>query len=227
MADSTPGDPGSDAAALMLGEQERLGQELHDTLGPQLAAISMLAASLHDRLQARNADETGLAAKVLAVAEQAKTDVRALTKGLLPVDCDAEALMSALADLAEQTEETHGITCRFDCVERVNVRDNFTATRLYRIAREAVHNAVKHGHPRKIVLSLRCNGRLVLQVCDDGQGMNSGPLQSEGNGIRIMRHRCELIGGVFEIAAGGDGGAVVKCSIPREAIIQPEEEEDR
>ncbi len=215
MADKTTVEKEYDAAALTLREQERLGQELHDTLGPQLTAISMLAASLHRRLSSRADDETGLAAKLLARIEQAKADVRALTKGLLPVDCDAEGLMSALTDLAEHTEEIHEIACRLECAKLVSVADNFTATRLYRIAKEAVHNAVKHGQPREIVISLSNDGTLTLQVRDDGLGISDGP-RNEGNGIRIMRHRCEVIGGNFDVCPGIDGGTVVTCSIQRE-----------
>jgi signal transduction histidine kinase len=204
------------AAALALREQERLGQELHDTLGPQLTAISMLAASLHERLRSHQAEETELAAKLLARVEQAKADVRAFAKGLLPVECDAEGLMIALTDLAEETEETHEIACRLECGKPVAVADNFTATRLYRIAKEAVHNAVKHADPREIRITLSDEDALTLEVQDDGSGVTDSPSNS-GSGIRIMRHRCELIGGEFSIRPCRDGGTVVTCSISKES----------
>lgn len=214
MVDETMKKTNYGAAALTLREQERLGQELHDTLGPQLTGISMLAASLHQRLQSRSADETELAAKLLARIEQTKSDTRALAKGLMPVECDAEGLMSALLDLSEQTEETHGITCWFDCDEVVTVPDNFTATRLYRIAKEAVHNAVKHAQPGEIVISLSNERALTLQVRDDGCGMTVDS-KDRGDGIRIMRHRCEVIGGEIDIRPGTNGGTVVTCSIEK------------
>ncbi len=212
MVDETTSEIDHDAAALTLREQERLGQELHDTLGPQLTAISMLAASLHDRLRSRAAGETELAEKLLARIEQAKSDVRAFTKGLLPVECDAEGLMSALTDLAEQTEETHEVVCRLAYTKPVAIADNFTATRLYRIAREAVHNAVKHGRPNEIVISLSNDGTLTLQIQDDGGGFTEIP-NNKGNGIRIMRHRAEVIGGSLDIRPGHVRGTAVTCSI--------------
>ena len=122
--------------------------------------------------------------------------------------------MSALLDLSEQTEETHGITCRFDCDEVVTVLDNFTATRIYRIAKEAVHNAVKHAQPGEIVIKLSNERSLTLQVRDNGCGMTAG-LKNKGNGTRIMRHRCEVIGGGFGIRSGKNGGTVVTCSIEK------------
>ncbi len=200
------------AAALALYEQERLGQELHDTLGPQLTAISMLAASLHDRLLSRDARETELASKLLMRIEQAKADTRAISKGLFPVECDAEGLMSALVDLAEETEEMHEVVCRLNCERPVAIADNFTATRLYRIAKEAVHNAVKHGQPHEINIALSNDNALVLKIADDGCGITEHPNIS-GNGIGIMRHRCEVIGGEFDIRTGVHGGTVVTCKI--------------
>lgn len=215
MADKSTANIDSDAAALMLLEQEQLGQELHDRLGPQLTAISMLAASLHDRLQSRSAAETELAAKLLDRIEQAKSEARAFAKGLLPVEYDAEGLMSALLELAEDTAETHGIACRLECDEPVPVEDTFTATRLYRIAKEAVHNAVKHGRPHEVVISLTNDSVLRLQVRDDGCGISGTSKKSGGNGIQIMRQRCALVGGTLEICPGPDGGTLVTCSIEK------------
>ncbi len=201
-------------AALVLHEQERLGRQLHDTLGPQITAVSMLAASLLERLQARGAAETALAAKLLDRVEQAKVDVRLLARGLMPVDVDAEGLMSALGELAEETESTYGVTCRFEREKLVAVHDNFTATRLYRIAKEAVHNAIKHANAREVVIRLSDDGnQLSLQVRDNGMGLTRDLREIEGMGIRIMRYRCQLIGADLKIASGEPGGVTVTCTI--------------
>jgi signal transduction histidine kinase len=204
------------AAVLTLSEQERLGRELHDTLGPQLTAISMLAASLHERLESHSADETALAAKLLRFVEQAKADVRAIAKGLLPVELDAEGLMSALGQLAYETQETHGVACRFDCDQPVVMEDNFAATRLFRIAKEAVHNAVKHAQAHEIVILLTDDDSLMLQVSDDGVGLPADAVEIKGNGMRMMRHRCQLVGGVFDVRPHQDQGTIVTCSIDKQ-----------
>ncbi len=205
--------PEREAAALTLHEQERLGRQLHDTLGPQITAISMLATSLHERLRDKSAEETPLAAKLLARVEQAKVEVRALAKGLIPVEFDAEGLMSALAELADETDETFGIACRFECDRPVALHDNFIATRLYRIAKEAVHNAIKHAQPNEIVIRLCDQDHLVLAIEDDGRGFSRPVDEMAGNGIRIMRFRCKLIGASLNIHGGRGGGTVVTCSI--------------
>ncbi len=204
--------PEGEAAAWTLREQERFGRQLHDTLGPQIAAISMLATSLHERLRDRSADETSLAAKLLDRVEKAKLEVRALAKGLIPVEVDAEGLMSALSELADETHATFGIACRFECDRPVTLDDNFLATRLFRIAKEAVHNATQHAKPSELVIRLRDGDHLVLEVQDDGRGFAR---QVEGNGIRIMRYRSRLIGAVLDIRGRRDGGTIVACSIDK------------
>lgn len=213
MSDCSPPRIDPEAAALVLREQERFGQDLHDTLGPQLTAISMLAASLHDRLRMHDASETELAAKLLSRIEQAKADVRAFAKGLLPVECDAEGLMSALAELAEETEASHGVVCHLECGTPATIADNFTATRLYRIAKEAVHNAVKHGQASEILISLDNADAITLRVRDDGVGISPAFAKNRGSGMQIMRHRCEVVGGRFEVYSGDGDGTTVTCTI--------------
>ena len=78
-------------------------------------------------------------------------------QGLLPVAVDSEGLMSALSDLADRIQQAGKVSCKFDCPKPVSVADNLTATHLYLIAQEAVHNAVKHARPRNIRISLKAN----------------------------------------------------------------------
>jgi len=110
-----------DVAALTLHEQERLGRQLHDTIGPQMTAISMLATSLHQRLKTVGVAEADLAEKLLNSIEQAKADLRALGKGLIPVEVDDNGLMAALAELADDTEDRFAVRCRFECDTEVKV----------------------------------------------------------------------------------------------------------
>lgn len=124
--------------------------------------------------------------------------------------------MSALRELAEETVETHGIACRLQCDKTVACTDNFTATRLYRIAKEAVHNAIKHAGPEQIIISLASGSALTLQIQDNGRGISESARTSRGNGLKIMRHRCEVVGGKLDIRTAPDGGTIVTCTIPKE-----------
>ncbi len=206
-------------AALALREQERIGRELHDSLGQQTTAISMLAARLHRQLESESHPEAGRAQKLLECIEQAKADVRVLSRGLLPVELDAQGLMSALAELIECTGESHGISCRFECPGEVTLDDSFVATHLFLIAKEAVHNAVKHAKATKIEVSLDwADETLTLQIRDNGVGILGKPSETGGLGIRIMRYRAELIGGNFAIKPAIPSGTIVSCLVLEKEI---------
>lgn len=178
----------------------------------------MLATSLHLRLKTGGFPEADLAKKLLDGIEQTKVDMRALGKGLIPVEVDENGLMAALAELADDTEQDFELRCRFECDSEVKVTDNFVATRLFRIAREAVHNAVKHGKPKEIVIRLRDETSLQLEVQDDGIGISNQQTKRDGNGIRIMLYRAGLIGGDLKIQNAKDGGTRVTCHVDKHLI---------
>jgi len=145
--------------------------------------------------------------------DDAKAEMRAIVKGLAPLKIDARALQFALEVLAQRTALTHGIACRLECPHPVALRDNFTANELYLIAREAVHNAVKHGRPSSIVIRLDSSQGLLLQIRDDGVGIPAtGERAQEGFGLRIMGYRSRLIGATLKVARDANGGTVVTCT---------------
>jgi signal transduction histidine kinase len=123
--------------------------------------------------------------------------------------------MAALADLAERTRQEGKVTCDFDCPEPVSLTDNLTATHLYLIAQEAVHNAVKHARPQNIRIGLRSNHVLVLRVQCDGISMPAGPAADGGLGLRIMRNRAAIIGATLTIEPAEPTGTVVTCALTR------------
>jgi two-component system CheB/CheR fusion protein len=196
-------------------EQRRIGQELHDNTQQELTGLGLLAENLSESLRREGDAASEVAAKLAAGIAEANRRVRALAKGLVPVPVGREGLMSALGELARRTEETHGIPCRFECPEPVSVADDNTALQLYQIAREAVANAVKHSQAGTISLHLYGNDRnLNLDIRDDGVGLGRKPPREDGLGLRIMEHRCGLIGGQFSVRGGEPGGTVVSCVVP-------------
>lgn len=204
-------------------QHRRLGQELHDTLGQALTGIGMLADSLAKRLAARGDPETEKLAEVVGMIQQAKSEVRQLSKGLYPVDVDAQGLLSALEELAASTQQRSQIRCVFKGDRSVQIRDNEVATHLFRIAQEAVHNAVKHSHTRKIVIALsKPRGRLTLAVRDDGLGISAKPSnRSGGLGMRIMHYRATAIGAELSVESAGRGGTQIRCTLKREEHHAP------
>jgi signal transduction histidine kinase len=199
-------------------QHRRLGQELHDTLGQALTGIGMVADSLAKRLAAREQPEAERQAELVEMIQQAKTDVRQLAKGLYPVDVDAQGLVSALEELSLGVRERSHIECHFRGDHTLSIGDNEVATHLFRIAQEAVHNAVKHARPRRIDIALtRPRGRVTLAVRDDGAGFSRNDAPPTGGlGMRIMHYRAQAIGAELSIESHVAGGTVVRCTLKRE-----------
>jgi signal transduction histidine kinase len=94
--------------------------------------------------------------------------------------------------------------------------DNFSATHLYRIAQEAVNNAIKHGRANHIrILLTGASSSITLNVADDGVGIGDRRAAGPGMGLRIMEYRAGLIGATLKIAAGEAGGTSVSCTISK------------
>lgn len=196
-------------------ERRSFAQELHDGLGQQLGGIAYLSNVLRERLAERRAAEADAAAHIFDLVRKAIEDTRRMARGLSPIREEPEGLMEALRELAGQTSELSGIRCRLECPKPVLVPDVALAGHLYRIAQEAVHNAVKHARPRVIHVSLRNNkGRLLLVIADDGHGI--GPLSPhrKGLGLRIMQYRAGLVRGVLEVVPRYPRGTEISCAVP-------------
>jgi signal transduction histidine kinase len=193
-------------------EQQRIAHELHDGLGQELTGLRYMATGLSETLQG---EDSRSAARLATGIGRALDQIRGLAEGVLPLELDAEGLMSALARLAEKTQSTYRLSCRFECSQAVLVEDSETALQLYRIAQEAVTNAVKHGQPRRIAIRLESvPGETILEVRDDGKGLADPPVARGGSGLRIMRYRAAVIGATIRISGEAGGGTRVTCSLP-------------
>jgi two-component system CheB/CheR fusion protein len=133
-------------------------------------------------------------------------------------------MMVALDALAKQSEASSGIACRFECEPPVHVEDSGTAVQLYRIAQEAVHNAVRHAEATQIVVTLtRKEQRLEIAVSDDGRGLDDRPAGHPGIGLASMHQRARLLGGDCSIEPRDEGsGTVVMCWVPSPERVEPE-----
>lgn len=207
-------------------EQRRIGQDLHDGTGQELTGLAMMAERLAGLLAAESLPESQLAAAIVDGLEEALSHVRALSKGLVPVEIDAEGLMIALSELASRTSDIHAVDCRFECDEPVCILDNQTAMHLYRLSQEAVTNAVKHGRGQSIVISLSATAdHVTLSIADDGRGFQSSSDEPMGTGLRIMRYRAELIGATLSVNPREPRGTVVTCVLTNQPLPSPIPEE--
>jgi signal transduction histidine kinase len=194
-------------------QQQRIGQDLHDSVAQELTALTLLARDLAETLRTDPRKAAPLVERMEQGLQRGQQELRAVLRGLLPVAVEGEGLMAALADLAERTRREGKVACAFDCPDRVSLADNLAATHLYLIAQEAVHNALKHARPRNVRIGLRSNHVLVLRVQCDGAGMPARP--AEGMGLRIMRNRAAIIGATLTIGPADPTGTVVTCVLAR------------
>jgi signal transduction histidine kinase len=203
-------------------ERQRIGQDLHDDLCQHLTGIACLGRVLQQRLGAKGAAaEADDAERIIQLLQQAATRARDLAKGLQPVTLQANGLATALAELAAKIEAIFEVSCTFrhDPASPVELEDAAAPTHLYRIAQEAINNAIKHGSARHITIDLMAVKDLVLlAVEDDGVGIPEVPPpqqqgQGLGLGLHIMSHRARMIGATLAVERSSKGGTMVSCSL--------------
>ena len=179
-------------------EQRRIGQDLHDGLCQQLTGIAFLMQALQQGLhdEPKSAD----ARRITGLLKEAVHQARTLSHGLYPVSPHSDGLMLALRELAGSIESIFKISCTFACERPVLFADNSAATHVYRIAQEAVQNAIRHGKATAIAIELipRGKGGWRLVIRDNGTGLPAKNLQP-GMGLRTMTHRAQVIGAAFSL----------------------------
>src|SRR5262249_23119365 len=194
-------------------EQQRLGQELHDGLCQHLTAVAFMTRSIALRLRDHRVVDANDIEKVAELVNKAAVDTRNLSRALHRMDVDAASLIVALQDLVDR--EIWRTPCRLEVKPSFCIDDDGVATHLYRIAREAVINANKHGEAREIVVRLeRVRKEMVLRVLDDGVGLPKELKPQQGLGFHIMNYRAHLMGGRLEIDSPRKGGTRVSCYFP-------------
>jgi len=192
-----------------VSEQRRVGQELHDGLGQQLTGLGMLATSL---LNKAGKPEHELATRLASGLKEALSQVRALARGLMPVDIEAEGFTRSLESLVSEMRAQCNTPIILTVNEHIRILDNSSALHLYRIAQEALNNAIKHAEASDIEVSIGMAGdRGCLAIRDNGRGFDYSAQKSPGLGLRIMQHRCALIDAELEIRSSAAQGTELEC----------------
>jgi PAS domain S-box-containing protein len=196
-------------------ERRRIGQDLHDDLGQRLLGIACASQGLEEQLAAKTLPEASRSADITQLITQAIAQVRGLAKGLSPVEVGGGGLISALEQLAVTTERLTGIRCRLPCEAPVSIADDAVATQLYRIAQEAVNNAIKHGKGTHVAIQLAKTGDgILLSISDNGAGLPREVDDTQGMGLKIMRYRAGMIGSSLDVRPSPGGGTAVVCAVP-------------
>lgn len=199
-------------------ERQRIGQDLHDSLGQTLSGVSCLSQVLHRKLAGKSVEEAEDAARIESLIRESIDLTRSLARGLNPLGLQAHGLMDAMGELASSTEAMFGVQCGFRCDQPVLVEDRILATHLYHIAQEAAHNAARHADARNVMIQLAVSGRmLLLTVEDDGVGLPEDAANGRGMGLRIMKYRADSIGASVNFLRRPGGGTIVACRVEQTA----------
>jgi signal transduction histidine kinase len=201
-------------------ERRRIGQDLHDGLCQHLAGIELMSQVLQQKLAGKSKPDSARAAEIARHVREAISQTRSLARGLSPVTLESEGLASALRELASNAEKMFGVSCRVECADDPPNLAVAMATHLYRIAQEAVSNGIKHGKATQVEICLETNKeRLKLSVRDNGSGLPKIPPRTDGMGLRIMRYRAGMVGGILSIEPAAPGGTLVECTVPMAALL--------
>ncbi len=197
-------------------EQERISYDLHDGLGQELTGIALMLKGMQHQLERESPSSVKELGQILDLVNEAIDGTRAVAYGLSPVAIERGGLAEALRSLAERSDDRAGVRVRFRCGKWPRRLELSVATHLYRIAQEALANALRHGRPREVRISLAVTGDNVdLQIVDDGRGLSPQALRDEGLGFRIMRYRANMIGAILRVEPGEGSGTTVAVTCRR------------
>ena len=196
-------------------ERQRVGQDLHDSLGQKLTGLAFLSSNLQRGLADAHLPGAVQAAFITNRLNETVAATRILARGLCPVVLRPEELCTALTQLAADIQALFHIRCQVRCSPSLSIGSGIVAVHLYRIAQEAVSNAARHGKAKRIVIRLTPQKKgLRLVVEDNGIGLPPGRRNAAGMGLHIMAYRAEALGGRFEIRPRRGGGTQIVCLVP-------------
>jgi two-component system, LuxR family, sensor kinase FixL len=195
-------------------ERRSIGQDLHDGLGQMLTGIGLMSRNLAKKLEQADAKNAELAAEITRLIQEADQYARGLARGLVPVQFDEMGLPNSIQRLVKNAERIFGIQCIYRELNPPVFEESVTVEHLYRIAQEAVSNAVKHGKATSVRITLIGSPEHVrLRIVDNGTGLATGWDDAEGIGVKIMQYRARLIGANLEISNNFRRGVVVTCTL--------------
>jgi signal transduction histidine kinase len=197
-------------------EQRRLSEDVHDGLCQLIAGVKLLSEGVKEKLAAQGASEANDLELIESRLAEALSQADHISQGLYPVELTSDGLMAALEELADKISKIYSVTCQFESHHPVLFHDAVVTTHLYRIAQEAVINAIKGGKAKHVRIRLNANGlRGTLSILDNGTGfLPPEPSGRKGMGLQMMQYRANVINALLAHRSGSQGGTVVRCSFP-------------
>lgn len=198
---------------LQVTERERaaISQDLHDSLCQELTATAFLLKSRARALGRTDAEAGQALAESAEMLNRNAGLARDLARGLHPLELGPGGLISALRELAARTSQT--VTCRCNCPRSLRLPNENVGLNLYRIAQEAVTNALKHAKPHEVLICVeRERDEIVLVIKDDGTPRRKSK-SNPGLGLQMMQYRASVSGGSLQIESKRGKGTKVTCRV--------------
>jgi len=192
-------------------ERRRLRRDLHDGLGPTLAALNLQVGSLRTLIVHNPVAADALVVEWRAHLRKVIADVRSLVYALRPPALDELGLLGALREQINQYRSS-GVKLTLNAPEHLPPLAAAVEVACYRIVQEALTNVIRHAYARTCTIHLTIETQLILEVIDDGQGLP--PAVRRGAGLNSMRERAEELGGTCELLSGSSGGVRVRACLP-------------
>ena len=198
-------------------EQLRLAREIHDGLGQELAGLDLLIHGLAKRGQNAAVPRPVGFERLTAITRHAIVTCHNIAQGLSPLSSVGGELIEALHSLKERLSGPPGPVLELHILRKTQILVGTDAcNHVYRIAQEAVSNAIKHAKPTHVRITLLVDAdALTLEIIDDGCGIAKVPTRRKGLGLQTMRDRAETIGASLQVGAAPGGGTAVKCRVPQ------------
>ena len=199
-------------------ERRRIGFDLHDDLGQKLTGMALMMKGLERRLAGESHPCVEDAGRIHALMQEIIQHTHNLARQFSSLDVKGDDLATVLKGLSASVEKLFDTDCVVSIKGPQPSLPHNTMVQLYKIAQEAVSNAIKHGKATEVAIGLRSeDDHLVLTIKNDGQPFVAPSATSTRMGLRIMHYRANTIGGQVEIKAAGKSGAIVTCTLPIKA----------
>ncbi len=196
-------------------ERKRIGIDLHDDLGQHLNGIALLLEALQLKLNQKGQPETAEVERIKSLLLKTMNHAHRVAHDLASVDLQTDDLEAALQQLADHAETMFDLDCKLNTDVEVPTLPQPVVKQLYKIAQEAVTNAIKHGKAKKVNMTLATtDGALIMTIRNDGEPFPETLGLKNRMGLRIMNYRAHVIGAAVSVRGQGESGAIVTCSVP-------------
>jgi PAS domain S-box-containing protein len=203
-------------------ERERLAGDMHEGLGQELTGVALLLKAHVNEFSPGDGPARSSAEEIIAHVNKSINLSRTIARGLSPLQVARGSIEGALENLSAEMSAQYAVKVQVHCdVDGAEI-DPTAADHLYRIAVEAMNNALRHSGCSAVEIGLSCDPRvLTLFVADNGSGFRYGRVADMGLGLRMMGYRARSLGGSLRVEAQPAGGTRILVTVPREGLTPP------